>query len=57
MGSQVLYQSATGWVTIHISPYHTWQGYISDIPNVFLGYIFEVVQLTTCKSMAVWANW
>ena len=43
MESKIFYQPYTGWVTIHISPYHTWQGYISDVPDVFLGYIFEVV--------------
>ena len=25
MKSRVFYQPATGWITIHLSPYHTWQ--------------------------------
>lgn len=42
MAHKVLYQSATGWITIHLSPYHAWQGHISDVPDKFLKYIFEV---------------
>ena len=42
MEKRVLYQSTTGWITIHISPYHAWQGHISEVPNKFLGYIFEL---------------
>ena len=39
--SKVIYQTATGWITIHISDYHTWQGHISDVPDRFLGYILK----------------
>ena len=42
MGRKVIYQQATGWVTIHLSPYHAWQGHISDVPDVPLKYIMEV---------------
>ena len=49
MKSRVFYQTATGWITIHLSPYHTWQGYISDVPYKFLGYIFETETIVTGK--------
>jgi len=42
MERKVFCQPSTGWITIHISPYHSWQGHISDVPDSFLGYIFEV---------------
>ena len=42
MKSRVLYQQSTGWITIHISDYHTWQGHISDVPHRFLGYVFNM---------------
>lgn len=42
MESKVFYQPSTGWITIHISPYHAWQGYISDVPVEFIGFIFEL---------------
>ena len=45
--SKVLYQPSTGWITIHISAYHTWQGHISDVPYRFLGYIFETGMAVT----------
>lgn len=41
MAHKVLYQPTTGWLTIHLSPYHAWQGHISDVPDLFLGYIME----------------
>ena len=47
MKSGVLYQRSTGWITIHISAYHTWQGHISDVPYRFLGYIFETGMAVT----------
>ena len=49
MKSRVLYQQSTGWITIHISGYHTWQGHISDVPDRFLGYIFETKTIVTEK--------
>lgn len=42
MERKVFYQPSTGWITIHLSDYHTWQGYIYDVPFKFLGYIFEL---------------
>ena len=42
MEKRVLYQSTTVWITIHISPYYAWQGHISDVPDMYLGYIFEL---------------
>ena len=47
--SKVLYQPSTGWITIHISDYHTWQGHISNVPDRFLGYIFETETIVTEK--------
>ena len=41
MENRVLYQPSTRWITIHVSDYHTWQGHISNVPDRFLGYIFE----------------
>ena len=41
MEKRVFYQPSTGWLTIHISPYHAWQGHISDVPDMYLGYIME----------------
>ena len=49
MGRKVIYQQATRWITIHLSPYHTWQGHISDVPYKFLGYIFETKTIVTEK--------
>ena len=42
MAHKVIYQTATGWITIHITPYWAWQGHISDVPDKFLKYVFEV---------------
>ena len=42
MESRVMYQPSTGWITIHMSAYHAWQGHISDVPYRFLGYIFDM---------------
>ena len=42
MGSRVIYQSSTGWITIHISAYHTWQSHVADVPDRFLSYIFDM---------------
>ena len=44
MESRVMYQPSTGWITIHISAYHTWQGHISDVPYRFLGLICSFLQ-------------
>ena len=41
MHSKVIYQQDTGWVTIHLSPYHAWQGHISNIPDVLLKYVIN----------------
>ena len=35
MESRVMYQPSTGWITIHLSHYHAWQGHISDVPYSF----------------------
>ena len=45
--SKVLYQPSTGWITIHMSAYHAWQGHISNVPYRFLGYIFETGMAVT----------
>lgn len=44
MAATVLYQVATGWITIQFSDYHSWQGHIADVPDAYLGYIFIGVQ-------------
>ena len=49
MESHVMYQPSTGWITIHISAYHAWQGHISNVPDRFLGYIFETETIVTEK--------
>ena len=49
MESHVMYQPSTGWITLHISAYHAWQGHISDVPYRFLGYIFETKTIVTEK--------
>jgi hypothetical protein len=49
MERKVLYQQATGWITIHVSDYHAWQGHISGVPDRFLGYIFETETIVTGK--------
>lgn len=41
MESCVMYQPSTGWITIHISAYHAWQGHISNIPDVLLKYVIN----------------
>ena len=45
--SKVLYRQDTGWITIHLSPYHAWQGHIADVLDRFLGYIFEKETIVT----------
>ena len=42
MEKRVFYQPSTGWITIHITPYWAWQGHISEVPDRFLRYIFEL---------------
>lgn len=42
MARKALYQSTTGWITIHLSDYHAWQGHISEVPVELLGYIFDI---------------
>ena len=41
MERKVIYQQATGWITIHVSAYHAWQGRISNIPDVLLKYVIN----------------
>ena len=47
--SKVLYQPSTGRITIHIPAYHAWQCHISDVPDRFLGYIFETETIVAEK--------
>ena len=49
MERKLLYQPSTGWITIHVSDYHAWQGHISGVPDRFLGYIFETETIVTGK--------
>lgn len=35
MRTEALYDSTTRWVTLLVSPYITWQGYLKDVPALY----------------------